>query len=634
MFDFITRHKRAVQILLFLFLVPPFVFFGVDRMDSPVGAEVVAVVGDYRITQQEFNRALRERQEALQRATQNRVNPELLNSSELRQNVLEMLIRQRTLLNHAAKAGIVVTDQHLQQVIGQVPAFQQDGKFSIQRYDLALKAQGMTPAMFESQVRRDLLVQMLDQAVGGTGFAPRVVAAHLARLSEQQREVSHYAVRPEEFMSQVKLEADAAKKYYDTHPEEFRLPEQARVEFVTLSVDAFLGEVPLEPGEVEKYYEANDKRYNVEEQRQAAHILIGAESSDAQAKQQARAKAEAIHQQLKQQPERFAELAKQNSQDPDSAAKGGNLGYFGRGVTPKAFEDVVFRMKVGETSEVVESVDGFHIIRLMAVRAAQKRGLEEVRKEIEIELKRARAGKKFSEVAENFNNVVFEQSETLKPAAEVARSPVRQSGWITRDGGDVPPELKHPKLLQAIFSEEVVRNKRNTEAVEVVPGLLVAARVIEHKPAALRAFEEVSAAIARKLTAQMASQLAAQSGREQLEQLRQGKQPSIAWSAPQLVKRTESKVLGETAVASAFRADAAKLPAYAGVEDGRGGYTLIRVTRVVDVERVPPEQEKAYADGLREVLGQEEMLAFVASLKQKAGIKIYKEVLEKKDGER
>jgi peptidyl-prolyl cis-trans isomerase D len=491
----------------------------------------------------------------------------------------------------------------------------------------------MTPTMFENQVRRDVLLQMLDHAVGGTGFAPRVVAAHLARLSEQQREVSHHTVKPEEFVGQVKLEADAAKKYYDAHPDEFRLPEQARVEFVTLAIDSFLADVPLDPAEVQKYYEANRSRYESEEQRQAAHILIAAESSDAQAKQQARAKAEGIYQQLKQQPERFAELAKQYSQDPSSATKGGNLGYFGRGVTPKAFEDAVFRLKVGETSPVVESVDGFHIIRLTAVRAAQKRGLEEVRKEIEIELKRPRAGKKFSEVAENFNNVVFEQSETLKPAAEVARSPVRQSGWITRDGA-VPPELKHPKLLQAIFSEEVVRSKRNTEAVEVAPGVLAAARIIEHKPAALRAFSEVNEAIARKLTAQMASQLAAQSGREQLEQLRQGKELAVAWSAPQLVKRTESKPLGETAVASAFRVDAAKLPAYAGVEDGRGGYTLIRVTRIVDVAAVPPEQEKAYVDGLREVLGQEEMLAFVASLKQKAGIKIYKEALEKKDGER
>jgi peptidyl-prolyl cis-trans isomerase D len=630
MFDFINRHKRMVQVLLFLFLVPPFVFFGVDRMQSPVGGESVAAVGGYQITQQEFNRALRDRQEAIQRATQNRASPELLNSSELRLDVLEMLIRQRSLLNHAAKAGIVVTDQHLQQVIAQIPAFQQDGKFSIQRYEQVLKAQGMTPAVFESQMRRDVLLQMIDHAVGGTAFAPRVVAARLARLSEQQREVSHHTVKAEELASQVKLEADAAKKYYDAHPEEFRLPEQARVEYVTLSIDAFLGEVTLEPGEVEKDDEANRGRNESEEQRQAAHILITVESPDAQAREKARARAEAIYQQLRQQPDRFAELAKQHSQDPGSAAKGGNLGYFGRGVTPKAFEDAVFQLKVGETSPVVESVDGFHIIRLTAVRAAQKRSLEEARKEIEAELRRPRAGKKFSEAAENFNNVVFEQSETLKPAAEIARSPVRQSGWITREGA-VPPELKHPKLLQAIFSEEVIRNKRNTEAVEVTPGMLVAARVIEHKPAALRPFEAVHDAIVRKLTTQMASQLAAQSGRQQLEQLRQGKDLNIAWSAPQLVKRNESKALGEATLASAFRADAAKLPAYAGVEDGLGGYTLVRVTRVVGVEKVAPEQERAYVEGLRGVLGQEEMLAFVASLKQKAGVEINKAALEKKD---
>ncbi|OGA06532.1 MAG: hypothetical protein A2W68_17695 [Betaproteobacteria bacterium RIFCSPLOWO2_02_64_14] len=631
MFDYITRHRKLIQVLIFLFIIPPFVFFGVDRLQSPVGAGMVAKVGGYSITQQEFNRALRERQEAIQRVSQGRAAPELLDSTELRSNVLEALIRQRTLLNSAERAGLVVTDAQLQRVITGIPAFQDEGKFSLPRYQQLLRSQGLTAAMFENKVRRDVLLQMLDQVVGGTGFASQTVAERVARLSEQRREVSHFTVSPGDFVGQVKLEEDAAKKYHEAHPDEFRIPEQARVEYVTLTVDTLLGDISVDPSEVRNFYESNLTRFETEEQRQASHILIAVDAGgDAEAKQKARAKADDIYRQLKEAPGRFAELAKQHSQDPSSAAKGGNLGYFGRGVTPKAFEDAVFRLKSGELSPPVESVDGFHIIQLLGVRAGMKRTLDEARGEIENELKRQRAGRKFAELAENFNNVVFEQSESLKGAAELARSPVRQSGWIVR-GGAAPADLRNPKLLQAIFSEEVVRDKRNTEAVEVAPGVLAAARVIEHKPPALQPFDAVSAGIAKKLTAQRAAQLAAQSGRELLEQLRQGKETKVAWSTPQLLGRTEAKGLGEAALASAFRADPAKLPAYAGVEDGRGGFTLVQVTRIVEADKIAPERQKAIAEGLREMLGQEGMLAYVASLKQKAGIQIDKEALEKKD---
>jgi peptidyl-prolyl cis-trans isomerase D len=458
----------------------------------------------------------------------------------------------------------------------------------------------------------------------------RIVAERVARLSEQQREVSHFTVSPGQFVDQVKLEDDAAKKYYEAHPDEFRIPEQVRLEYVTLTVDALLGDISVDPSEVRNFYESNRTRFETEEQRQASHILIAVDAgSDAEAKRKARAKADDIYRQAKDAPGRFAELAKQHSQDPSSAAKGGNLGYFGRGVTPQAFEDAVFRLKVGELSPPVESVDGFHIIQLLAVRPGAKRTLDEARGEVENELKRQRAGKKFAEVAESFNNVVFEQSETLKPAAELARSLVRQSGWIMR-GGAAQGDLNNPKLLQAIFSEDVIRNKRNTEAVEVAPGLVVAARVIEHKPSALQPFDSVSAGIVKKLTAQRAAQLAAQSGRELLEQLRQGKESRVTWSAPQLLGRSDAKGLGEAALASAYRVDPAKLPAYAGVEDGRGGFTLVRVTRIAEADKIAPERQKAIAEGLREMLGQEEMLAYVSSLKQKAGIQINKEALEKK----
>ncbi|HET9664672.1 MAG TPA: SurA N-terminal domain-containing protein, partial [Burkholderiales bacterium] len=419
MYDFIQKHKRGIQVVLVLFLVPPFVFFGVDRMDRPGGTETVASIGDYRITQQEFARALRERQEAIQRLTGGRADAALLDSAELRSDVLEALVRRQLLLGRAVRSGMTVSDGQLHNAISELPAFQSDGKFSFELYQQYLRSQGMTPVMFESRLRQDILLGQLDDAFGETSFVPRTVIDLLARISEQQREISVATIPPDRYTVQVKIDQDAIKRYYENNPNEFRIPEQVRVEYVTLTMETLLAQIAVNDGEVKKYYEENLAQFETRQERQASHILITVDAAaSAEDKQKARARAEELAKQLRQKPERFGEVAKEQSQDPGSAANGGDLGYFGRGTMPKPFEEAVFSMKPGDVSDPVETQYGYHIIRLTNVKGGEKRSFEEARSQIETELKRQQAARKFAELAENFNNVVFEQSESLQPAAE------------------------------------------------------------------------------------------------------------------------------------------------------------------------------------------------------------------------
>ena len=629
MYEFIQRHKRAIQVLLFLFLIPPFVFFGVDRMDRPGGTETVASIGDFRITQQDFARALRERQEAIQRLTGGRASPELLDGVELRNDVLEALIRRQLLLSRAYRNGMTVSEQQLDAVIAETPAFQVDGKFSEQAAIQFLRSQGMKISAFRGNLRNDLILQQVDDAFGETSFVPRTVIEMLARISEQQRELSVHTITPERFGPQVKLDADAVKRYYDNNPNEFRIPEQVRVEYVTLTMDALMAGVPVDEAQVRRYYDENRAQFETKQERQASHILITVDAAaGAEDKQKARARAEELAKQLKQKPERFAEMAKEHSQDPGSAANGGDLGYFGRGTMPKPFEDAVFAMKPGEVSSPVETQYGFHIIRLTSVKGGERRSFEDARSQIEAELKRQQAGRKFAELAEQFNNVVFEQSESLQPAAELAKSPVRQSGWVTREHA-ADEVLNQPRVRQAIFADDVIANKRNSQVVEAAPGVLVAARLLEHKPAAMQPLSDVAGAIEKKLTQQRAAQLAAQEGRQQLEKLRQGADAEVKWSAPQLVGRADAKGLNEAVLRQAFRADATKVPAYSGT-DTANGYTLIRVSRVVEPEKIDPERRKQVAEAIRQLRGQEAMLAYVESLKRKDPVRISKELVERK----
>jgi peptidyl-prolyl cis-trans isomerase D len=631
MFDFTQRHKRLIQIVLAIIFLP-FAFFGVDSyFRHSEGSQGVATVGGHTITQAEFSKALQERQRALQRSLRGQVDPAMLDTAEIRTLTLEALVQRRVLLDRALRSGMAVSDAQLKKVINELPPFQDQGAFSYDRYQQFLKAEGETPTSFEAKLRQDLILQQMSEGYADTSFVPRTVTERLTRLAEQQREVAQLVIAPEHFVAQVKLEPDAAQKYYEANRGEFEVPEQIRLEYVVLSIESLMQQVQVDSREVEKFYATNRAQFEKPESR-ARHILIAVDpAAGAEAKQKARATAEDLYKQLQKKPASFPDLAKQHSQDPGSAANGGDLGFLGRGAMKEApqFEDALFALKEGEISKPVETRFGFHIIQATEVKGAGK-PLEEVRGLVEAELKRQTAARMFAEVAEKFNNTVYEQSESLKPAAELAKVATRQSGWVMRTQA-ADPVLNNPRLLQAVFSEDVLKNKRNTEAIEVSPGTLVAARVSEHKPAAVQPFAEVKAAIEKKLTLREAGRLAAQDGKAKLDLLKQGKEAPGAWSAPQVVTRSEYKPFTESVARQAFRVDAGKLPGYAGVEGSQGGgYTVVRVTRVVE-GKGSAEIRQEFGEAMRRLLGQEELGGYVASLKQKAGVKVSKDLLEKKE---
>jgi peptidyl-prolyl cis-trans isomerase D len=638
MYNFVDKNRKLIMIVLMVLIIPPFAFFGIDSyFRGGATGQTVARVGNYSISSEEFGRALREQQDTLRRAAEGRVNPAILDSNELRVRTLEGLIQRRLLVDSALRSGMAVSDEQLKSIIASEPSFHDEtGNFSMTRYEQFLRNEGQTPASFESRLRQDIMLRQVAGGFADSGFVPRTVVERVARLAEQRREISHALIATEKFLAQVKLDADAARKYYDANPAEFRTPEQARVEYVALSMAALMQDVKLDPAEVRQYYETNRRQFEVAESRQAAHIFFSFDpGAAAEAKSKARAQADAIYQQVRKKPASFTELAKKHSQDPGSAARGGDLGFLPRGAMKDVpeFEEALYKLKPGEISAPIESKLGFHIIRVTAVQPAKGKSFEEMRAQIEAEFKKQAAAKRFAQLADTFNNVAYEQSDSLKPAAEVAKSQPQTSNWLTRAGAG-EPALNNPKLLAAIFSEDALRNKRNTEAVEVTPGILVTARVIEHKPEGMRPFEAVQGDVEKRLAMREAARLAAEEGRRLLEDLRKGTPVQVAWSVPQFAGLSEDKGLPEQVLRQALRVDPSKLPAYAGVENLLGGYTLVRVSRVREAGDIPQQRIDALARNLRQIHGQEAISAYVAVLRQQAGVNINKEQLEKKSGER
>jgi peptidyl-prolyl cis-trans isomerase D len=413
----------------------------------------------------------------------------------------------------------------------------------------------------------------------------------------------------------------SVKKYYEQNTAEFQVQEQAKVEYVQFSVDSLLANTQVSKEEARQYYDEHQNEFGTPEERQASHILITLKAGASQAEQDAaKARAESLLHQAEQNPGKFAELAKKNSQDPGSAANGGDLGFFGRGMMVKPFEDATFALKVGEISGLVKSDFGYHIIKLVAIKPSRVLSFDEAREGIVNKLRQQKAAEKFAELADKFSNIVYEQSDTLKPAAELVGAKIERSGWLLK--GVATAEPWTAKMLQAVFSDEVVKNKRNTSAIEVKPDTLVAARMLEYKPASVRVFGEVQESIRQKLMREQGQDLAVKQGQSDLAQLLGGGKPALKWGAVQTVTRAQHGSLDTGLVRQIFQADAAKLPQYVGAVDPQNGYMLVRIDAVKDGGAIDDAKRARYAQQLRQLTGDEMFSAYLSDARQRATIKL------------
>ena len=632
-FDAVRNNKRVVQIFLALIALP-FAFWGVDSYvrDSGAGADL-ASVGDSRITLPQFDQAWRAQQDRMRQVLGEGFRPETMNTLAARRAVLDSLIDQRLLLLEAAKGRLGASDDLLRDVISKIPALQENGQFSMARYQSALTAQGMSQAQFEAQLRQDLTLQQVVGAIGETGFASSTVVDQLLRMQVEERQIAEFRIAPEQFAAQVKIEDAAVQKYYEENPKRFEVVEQARVEYVVLSLDGLLAQLAVSDTEVTAWYESHQERYQQAEERRASHILFLAGGDTDPEK--ARAKAEEVLKAVQQSPDRFAELARQHSQDPGSAEKGGDLGFFARGAMVKPFEDTAFKLRENEISALVQSEFGYHIIKLTGIKPGKQRSLAEVRSEIEGELKRQSASRQFAESAEVFSNLVYEQPDSLQPAAEKFRLNVQQSGWLPRNPASQAlkslGQVGNEKVVAAVFSDDSLKNKRNTEVVEVAPNTLLAARVIEHRPASTRPFEAVKAEIAAILKQQEEATLARAAGEARLRELQQGAEDKVSWALVRSVSRQEARQLPPAAAKAIFKADVRKLPTYVGAEAEGGHYSLYKIIKVSHPEAVDESGRKAIQREYGTILGQEDFAAYLAGLRQRYKIDINNAALESKE---
>jgi len=622
MFEFVRTHTRLLQFLLVLLIFPSFVFFGIQGYSGFTDAsnETVAKVAGSKITRAELDAAHRDQIERIRQQMPG-LDVKMFDTPEMRQQTLDALVRERVLFATADKLNLTTTTERLRRELLAVPQLASlkgpDGNFDLQAYKALLQAQGMTPETFEARVRQDTTLRQVTLGITGTVFAPERSAETAIDALLQQREVQVQRFDVKSYLTKVNPSDAELEAYYKNpaHAAQFQAPEQATVEYVLLDLETLKKGISVTEDELRQYYTANEKRYSTPEERRASHILVKADKgAPAAERDKARAKAESLLAEVRKNPASFADLARKNSDDPGSAERGGDLDFFARGAMVKPFEDAAFGLKQGEISGIVESDFGFHIIQVTGARGGDKKSFDSVRAEIADEVAKQLAQRKYSEAALEFTNLVYEQSDSLKPAADKFKLELRSVKNVRRTPGpETAGPLANAKFLEALFGADALRNKRNTEAIEIGSNQMVSGRVLEYAPAHQRPFADVKAQVREKVAAEQAAALARKDGEARLAQLRAA--PETALTEPaQTLSRAQTREQPRALVDAVLQAAAGKLPAFVGVDLGGDGYAVVKLLKVLGRDPAAGDATRTQAQ-YAQAWGDAESQAYYAALK-------------------
>ena len=614
MFEFVRTHTKLLQFVLVLLIFPSFIFFGIQGysrfMDG--GAATVAKVDGHPITRAEWDQAHQRQVERLRQQFPN-IDVKLFDNANTRRETLETLVNERLLLAAAYKEQLMVGDERLRRIFVEEPQFaafrNPDGSLN----QAMVQAQGMTGEGFVAQLRQELGMQQVLRGVSQSGIAPAVVAGSALDALFQRRTIAYQRFDAKAYSAKIVPTDGEIEAYHKAHESEFTAPEQATIDYVVLDLDALKKGITLSDKDLHDYYEQNKARYTVAEERRARHILIAADKdASADAKSKAKARAEALLAEVRKSPASFAELAKKNSADTGSAAQGGDLDWSARGaMVSKPLEDAVFALKPGEIAPLVESEFGFHVIKLEAVRGGDTKSFESVRAAIADEVSRQQASKKWAEAAEQFTNTVYEQADSLQPVIDKLKLDKRSATVLRRPSAGATGAVASVKLLDAVFGNDNVRNKRNnTDAIEVGPNQLAAAHVTQYQPTRTMPLAEVRERVRERVVAARAAELARKDGEAKLAQVKAAS--SIELPEKTTLSRQQRQNMPTALVDEVLRADAGKLPVPLGVDLGEEGYIVARIDAVLPRESL---DDTASRSQYGQAWSSAETRAYLAALK-------------------
>ncbi len=632
MFDFFRKNNKLFTGLLMLLVIPAFVLGGVELYKRSA-ADGVASVNGRAITQQEWDEAHRQRVQQI-RDAQPDMDTSVLDSAYAKYQTLEQLVNEYAVMEWIAKHKMFVSDQRVQQALLEIPQIAalrgENGQIDAKAYADLLRNNGQTPQTFEAVVRGQLSEQQFMQSIGvAAGWQPAVLTEQIVKPLLQQREVQVAMFPAQDYVAKVQPTEAALQAWYQQQAAtRYSVPEKVDIEYLVLDPEAVLKRHPHTEKDLAAWYEEKAGNYGTPETRRARHILIAADEKKADAATHAAAKqkAEELLKEVKANPERFSDLAQKHSQDPGSAAKGGDLGFFDRQTMAKPFTDATFALHAGEISGVVQTRFGYHIIRLDDIKPANVPSLQKIRQQVESDFVQERLKQHFASDARLLGEELEKDRTTLKKVAEKMGLPLQTAKGLTAAAQQLAPEqaiLTHANVKRALFAAQTLSNsKQASDPITVSPNDLVVLRVTEHVPAHTTPYETIKAQVSADYVQSKAAELAQEAGKAQLQQWLQNP-ASASFAAPVLVSRVKPGAYSQALVDAAMRADVSKLPALEGADLGQQGYAIVRVLKeAAEAEDVAAALRAQYAPVVQQSLAQAQVQAYLNSIKPLLKVKI------------
>ncbi|MGF6982058.1 peptidyl-prolyl cis-trans isomerase D [Paraburkholderia atlantica] len=591
----------------------------------------VASVNGHKITRVEYDDAMRQQIDRGRQMLGAQFDMKSFDTPERRRQMLDGMIEQRVLADETQRLHLTASDDAVRRALLSDPVISSlknpDGSIDLERYKQLLAMQGMTPDQYDERMRYNLAMQQLPASIAASAFTSKTLAQHLSELAQQQREVQGIAFHPHDYEAKIQPTDAQLQAYYDVHRNDFATPATAAIQYLVMSPATLGASVQPSDADLKKYYDDNIAHFRTEGEVRASHILIAApKDASAADKAKAKQKAEELLAQLKAHPDQFAQIAQQSSQDPGSASKGGDLGYFGRGMIAggQAFDDAVFALKKDEISGIVQTDFGFHIIKVTDVKPAVTKSFDEVKDQIAREVKTQLASKAFTDNSEGFTSLVYEKAKSLQPAADKFKLPIQTATVTPQPDAKLPPDspLNNPKFLAAVFANDSVSAHNNTQAIDVGNNTLIAARVTDYKPAAVPAFDAVKDTVRQKVIAEQANEAAHKDGAAKLAGFEKSK-ATAGFSSPLKVSRNDAQGVPPAALSAIYKVDAQKLPAYVGVDLGDDGYAIYRVNRIVPPAATDAQHLAVAQQQIAQVDAQSQAEAYLKALRERSKVQFY-----------
>ncbi|MEX3788298.1 SurA N-terminal domain-containing protein [Paraburkholderia sp. BR14374] len=632
MLDFFRNHQRLMMFMLILVILPGLGFVGIQGFRGFFDESAnVASVNGHKITRVEYDDAMRQQIDRGRQMLGAQFDMKSFDTPERRRQMLDGMIEQRVLADETQRLHLTASDDAVRRALLSDPVISSlknpDGSIDLERYKQLLAMQGMTPDQYDERMRYNLAMQQLPASITASAFTAKTLAQHLTELAQQQREVQGIAFHPHDYEAKIQPTDAQLQTYYDAHRNDFATPATATIQYLVMSPATLGASVQPSDADLKKYYDDNIAHFRTEGEVRASHILIAApKDASAADKAKAKQKAEELLAQLKAHPDQFAQIAQQSSQDPGSASKGGDLGYFGRGMIAggQAFDDAVFALKKDEISGIVQTDFGFHIIKVTDVKPAVTKSFDEVKDQITRELKTQLASKAFTDGSEGFTSLVYEKAKSLQPAADKFKLQIQTATVTPQPDAKLPPDspLNNPKFLAAVFANDSVSAHNNTQAIDVGNNTLIAARVTDYKPAAVPAFDAVKDAVRQKVIAEQANEAAHKDGAAKLAEFEKSK-ATAGFSSPLKVSRNDAQGVPPAALSAIYKVDAQKLPAYVGVDLGDDGYAIYRVNQIVPPAATDAQHLAVAQQQIAQVDAQSQAEAYLKALRERSKVQFY-----------